>query len=59
MHMDGQKKIRELTCPVCDNHCRLEAELIDGEVMDVTGNRCMKGMIYAQRAAEEMEAADI
>ena len=33
----------KLTCQVCENHCALEAEVEDGEVMDVMGNRCLKG----------------
>ena len=40
----------KLTCQVCENHCALEAEVEDGEVMDVMGNRCLKGFSYAQRA---------
>ncbi len=49
-------KIQRLTCPACDNHCQLEAEVDteEDEVVDVQGNRCMKGYIYAQRAALEM-----
>lgn len=43
----------KLTCGVCENHCELEAEVEDGEVMDVTGNRCLKGFSYAQQAVTE------
>ena len=43
----------KLTCGVCDNHCELEAEVEDGEVMDVMGNRCLKGFSYAQQAVTE------
>ena len=44
----------KLTCQVCENHCALEAEVEDGEVMDVMGNRCLKGFSYAQRAVTEL-----
>lgn len=39
---------REITCIVCPNGCRLKARIEDDEVVDVTGNACMKGYIYAQ-----------
>lgn len=37
-----------LTCRACPNGCQIEVEYEDGEVWDVSGNGCMKGMIYAQ-----------
>lgn len=40
-------------CEVCRNNCRMEAEVEDGEVIDVTGNGCMKGYIFAQNAVRE------
>ena len=50
MHMDGRKmKTRIIRCEVCENHCEIEAEIEDGEVLDVSGNGCMKGFIYAQQ----------
>lgn len=59
MRMGGQKmKIRTLTCEVCQNHCTIEAEIEDGEVLDVSGNGCMKGFIYAQQMAESLEKSD-
>lgn len=48
-------KTRILTCAVCENHCRIEAQIEDGEVLDVSGNRCMKGFIFAQQEAENLE----
>lgn len=48
-------KIKKITCEVCDNHCELEAELEDGEVQDVSGNRCMKGFIFAQQEVRKTE----
>lgn len=56
MHMDGRKmKIEKFKCGICDNHCEIEAEIEDGEVLDVSGNGCMKGFIYAQQKAGEIE----
>lgn len=62
MPLTGRKKRKnkidmeqvKLTCGVCENHCTLEAEVEDGEVMDVMGNRCLKGFSYAQRAVTEL-----
>lgn len=39
---------RVIMCEACRNNCRMEAEIEDGEVMDVTGNGCMKGYVFAQ-----------
>lgn len=56
MHMDGRKmKIKKFKCGICDNHCEIEAEIEDGEVLDVSGNGCMKGFIYAQQKVGEIE----
>ncbi len=44
---------RVIMCEVCRNNCRMEAEVEDGEVIDVTGNGCMKGYIFAQNAVKE------
>lgn len=50
--------IRTLTCAVCPNHCKIEAQIEDGEVLDVSGNGCMKGFIYAQQEADSLENSD-
>lgn len=42
-----------IKCGVCENQCELEAEVEEDEVLDVTGNRCLKGFSYAQRAVYE------
>lgn len=47
--------IRKFKCEVCENHCELEAEIEEGEVLDVSGNGCMKGFIYAQQETLRME----
>ena len=38
----------KITCHGCSNECQMEVYIEDGEVMDVTVNRCMKGYAYAQ-----------
>lgn len=43
-----------ITCGACPNGCHIEVEYEDGEVWDVTGNGCMKGMIYAQGQVNNM-----
>lgn len=35
-------------CHACRNNCEIEVEYEDGEVIEVTGNGCMRGMIHAQ-----------
>lgn len=44
-------EVIKVSCSVCENQCAMEAEVVDGEVMDVTGNRCLKGFMYAQQEA--------
>ncbi|QDW73158.1 DUF1667 domain-containing protein [Lachnospiraceae bacterium KGMB03038] len=39
----------QMTCIICPNGCQMTVEAEDGEVMDVEGNRCMRGYIYAQK----------
>ena len=38
---------RNLTCIVCPIGCSLEIEIINGEVVSVTGNTCPRGEKYA------------
>ncbi len=41
-------KIRKLTCIVCPRGCEMEVTLGDGgEVLDVSGNACKRGAVYA------------
>ena len=35
--------IRKMTCIVCPNGCELEAEIVDGKCISVSGNLCPKG----------------
>ena len=39
---------RELTCIVCPIGCSLVAQIEDGKVVDVSGNTCPRGKVYAQ-----------
>lgn len=36
------------SCHACRNNCEIEVDYEDGEVIEVTGNGCMRGMIHAQ-----------
>ena len=45
----------EMRCTTCRNGCLLEVEVEDGELYDVTGNGCMRGMAYAQRRLSHPE----
>ena len=47
----------KMRCMICPNGCQLEVEVEDGEVYDVTGNRCMRGMAYAQRRLNHPDEA--
>lgn len=40
---------KKMTCIICPNGCQMTVEAEDGEVVDVEGNRCMRGYIYAQK----------
>lgn len=52
-------EIVKLRCAVCENHCELEVQVEEDEVLDVMGNRCLKGFSYAQRAVyEQMEGKE-
>lgn len=56
MHTVGRKmQNKKIRCEICDNHCELEAEIDDGEVLDVSGNGCMKGFIFAQQEIRRLE----
>ena len=43
-----------MKCAVCPNACELEVEHEDGELFDVSGNRCLKGMAFAQGQLNQM-----
>ena len=40
-----------MTCIICPNGCQLEVELAGDEVISVSGNRCLRGMVYAEKEA--------
>ena len=39
---------RKLTCIVCPLGCELSVTLEDGKVLDVCGNTCPRGKVYAE-----------
>ncbi len=39
--------IREMTCIMCPSGCDLEAEVLEGDNIEVRGNLCPKGKDYA------------
>lgn len=41
--------IRELTCIGCPMGCQLKAKIENGKVVEVTGNTCKRGQIYAEK----------
>ncbi|NEZ46951.1 DUF1667 domain-containing protein [Clostridium niameyense] len=42
-------EIRELTCIGCPLGCGLEVKMDDSKVVEVTGNTCPRGKIYAEK----------
>ena len=46
---------KKIACEVCRNQCELEVEMEDGEVVEVTGNGCMKGYIFSQYSVKEQQ----
>ncbi|MDD7796114.1 DUF1667 domain-containing protein [Clostridium sp. 'White wine YQ'] len=40
---------RELTCIGCPMGCMLEVSIEDNKVVDVKGNTCMRGKVYAEK----------
>ena len=48
-------EVIKMNCDVCPNQCELEVEHEDGELFDVSGNRCLKGMAYAQGQLNQMD----
>lgn len=39
---------KELTCIVCPLGCALEISMNDGKIVDIKGNTCPRGKIYAE-----------
>lgn len=42
---------RNMTCIVCPVGCAMEVTIEDGQVAEVEGNECKKGITYAQEEA--------
>jgi len=40
--------VRNLTCISCPVGCYLTVSIEEGKVMNVSGNRCKKGVVYAE-----------
>lgn len=41
-------------CHACRNECEIEVEYEDGEVTEVIGNGCMRGMMHAQSEVKKL-----
>lgn len=46
---------KRLHCKICKNQCEITVEIEDDEVISVDGNRCLKGLIFAEREAMNPE----
>ncbi len=44
----------KMTCHACRNACEIEAEYEDGEVTEVIGNGCMRGIMRAQNEVRKL-----
>lgn len=44
----------KITCHACRNECEIEAEYEDGEVTEVIGNGCMRGIMRAQNEVRKL-----
>lgn len=45
-------EMRKITCIICPNGCALQVKVEDEEVLDVSGNACMRGYAYAQNEVQ-------
>lgn len=48
----------ELTCEFCKNKCKMEVEYEGKETSNVSGNGCMRGMLYAQQRVATADEKD-
>ena len=39
--------MKELICIVCPRGCRIKAEVVDGKLLNIDGNGCIRGKTYA------------
>ncbi|MCI9216777.1 hypothetical protein AALA78_04725 [Lachnospiraceae bacterium 42-17] len=51
------KKLKT-SCHACRNNCELVIKYKDGEVIEVIGNGCMRGMMHAQSEVRRLEEND-
>jgi CxxC motif-containing protein len=54
---DRMKKLKT-SCHACRNNCELVIKYKDGEVIEVIGNGCMRGMMHAQSEVRRLEEND-
>ena len=47
--MESKNEIRNLTCIGCPLGCAITVELHDGEIVNVSGNTCKRGDVYARK----------
>lgn len=45
--MEKKVEVFHFNCEVCKNHCSLTVETEGGQVFNVTGNGCLRGLAYA------------
>lgn len=42
-------EIRDMQCKSCRNECALKVTICEGEIREVTGNGCRRGLVSAQK----------
>lgn len=47
--------VMELNCTFCKNRCKVEVEYEGQETISVSGNGCMRGMLFARQKVAEAE----
>ncbi len=45
----GEHEVYEYLCTGCPLGCRLEVDVVDGDVIEVRGNTCKKGVRYGKQ----------
>ncbi len=47
-----------MTCTACRNQCEMRGKAEKGEVVELLGNGCMRGLARASERAKQMEYID-
>lgn len=57
---EGGEKVEEfvMTCTACRNQCEMRGKAEKGEVVELLGNGCMRGLARASERAKQMEHID-